>query len=251
MLDKRKHCLERQYSGTAMKRLILALICVAACLPVGTAVATETFQPLDTITAVVENFLKAQTADSSVSSRIETSPLDPRLRLGLCEQPLEAFFPAGARKQGNVTVGVRCTGSAPWSIYVPAKVLVYDHVVVAVRPLSRGTLLTAEDMEIKELDVTSLAGGYFSSTDQVVGRTLRRNIQLGAAIGPGIVELPKVVRRGERVQILARTAGMEVRMEGEALEDGAEGELIRVRNRSSKRSVEGRVTGPGIIEVRL
>ncbi|MGE0082156.1 MAG: flagellar basal body P-ring formation chaperone FlgA [Thiohalomonadaceae bacterium] len=234
-----------------MKRLIIALSFVAASLPAGSVVAAEATQPLDSITAAVEDFLRAETADFAVPAHIEPSPLDPRLRLSLCERPLEAFFPAGSRKQGNITVGVRCTGAAPWSIYVPAKVQVYDRVVVAARPLSRGSLLAAGDVEVRELDVTALAGGYLSSPEQVVGRSLRRNVQFGAAIGPGMIELPKIIRRGERVQILARTAGMEVRMEGEALEDGAEGEVIRVRNRSSRRSVEGLVTGPGMIEVRL
>lgn len=234
-----------------MRRFILILIFITGGLSAGTLAASPGIQPLDTIRAAAAAFLETETARNGVPARIELSQLDPRLRLGRCDLPLEAFFPAGARTQGNVTVGVRCTGASPWSIYVPARVQVYDQVVVAARPMSRGALLGVGDIEVREMDVTALAGGYLSSPEQAVGRMLRRNVQLGAAIGPGMVELPRIIRRGERVQILARSGGMEVRMEGEALEDGAKGEVIRVRNRSSRRSVEGLVAGPGTVEVRL
>lgn len=234
-----------------MARLKTAMSIAAGIVFANVLSAAEAIQPLSSLRAAAEEFLQKQTAGLAASPRIEVSSLDPRLRLGLCDQSLEAFFPAGGRTQGNVTVGVRCAGSAPWSIYVPAKVQVYDRVIVAARPMSRGTLLRAGDVELTELDVTSLASGYLTTPDEALGKTLRRNVQLGAAIGPGLIELPKVIRRGERVQILARTGGMEVRMGGEALEDGAEGELIRVRNRSSRRSVEGVVTGPGTVEVRF
>jgi flagella basal body P-ring formation protein FlgA len=234
-----------------MKRLTRTITFAAALTFAGVLTAAEAIQPLGSVRDAVARFLQEQTTNLSGSPRIEVGALDPRLRLALCEQPLEAFFPASARTQGNVTVGVRCSGSSPWSIYVPARVQVYDRVIVAARPLSRGSVLKAGDLDIAELDVTSLAGGYFSESQQAVGMSLRRNVQLGTALGPGLVELPKVIRRGERVQIVARVHGMQVTMDGEALEDGAKGDRIRVRNRSSKRNVEGLVAGPGIVEVRF
>ena len=59
------------------------------------------------------------------------------------------------------------------------------------------------------------------------------------------------VRRGERVSILATTAALQVRMEGEALSDGAIGEIIRVRNLSSRQEIEAQVVGPGQVQVRM
>ncbi len=236
---------------TETKRLYRAAAFAAALACAGALSAAEAIQSLDSVHAAVKGFLEEQTAGLSSVTRIEVGALDPRLRLPLCVEPLEAWFPAGARAQGNVTVGVRCKVGAAWSIYVPAKVQVFDRVVVSARPLSRGNVLAAGDVELTEMEVTSLAGGYLSAPEQAFGKALRRNVQIGAVLGPGLLELPKLIQRGERVQIIARTGGMEVRMEGEALEDGAKGEVIRVRNRSSKRGVEARVAGPGTVEIRL
>lgn len=236
---------------TVMKRLPQAAAFAAALACAGMLSAAEAIQSLDVVRDQVKDFLEKQAAGLPNTPRIEVGALDPRLRLPLCPEPLETWFPAGARAQGNVTVGVRCKAGASWSIYVPAQVQVFDRVVVSARPLSRGSVLAAGDVELTDMEVTHLAGGYLGAPDQAIGKMLRRNVQLGAVLGPGLLELPKLIQRGERVQIIARTGGMEVRMEGEALEDGAEGQVIRVRNRSSKRHVEARVAAPGTVEIRL
>ena len=39
------------------------------------------------------------------------------------------------------------------------------------------------------------------------------------------------------------------RMAGEALQDGAKGEMIRVRNLSSRQELQGEVVAPGLVRV--
>jgi flagella basal body P-ring formation protein FlgA len=200
---------------------------------------------------IVAAFLEQQNEQSAIPPRVDVGALDPRLRLAACDRPLEAFVPQGGKLQGNVTVGVRCSGTKPWSIYVPARVQVYDYVIVAKRPLARGAVLGPDDLDVAERDVAALASGYWSRLEDVLGMTLKQNVRLGAPIGKTQVAPPRMVRRGERVQILAKGAAMDVRMEGEALQDGAKGEAIRVRNLSSRREIEAVISAPGVVEVRL
>ena len=50
--------------------------------------------------------------------------------------------------------------------------------------------------------------------------------------------------------ILSEAGGIQVRMNGEALADGTQGKVVRVRNASSKRIVEGEVIAKGMVKVR-
>ena len=80
---------------------------------------------------------------------------------------------------------------------------------------------------------------------------LRRPAAAGSVLTPELVEAPRLVRRGELVTVTARTGGIEIRTQGKAMRDGVQGERIPVENASSRRVVEGQVTGRGQVEVTL
>ncbi len=182
---------------------------------------------------------------------VTTGRLDRRLRLARCDRPLEAFSPPGSRDLGNTTVGVRCNGSRPWSLYVPVTIEVYAEVVVAAVPLSRGESLDPGEVKVARYNLARLPQGYFRSLDEVLGMRLRRNLAAGQALVPAMLEAPRIVQRGQRVTMLAQGNGLEVRMPGEALSHGARGDRIRVRNLSSRRIVEGVVMDSGLVRVDL
>lgn len=76
----------------------------------------------------------------------------------------------------------------------------------------------------------------------------------GAATAPIPAVTPlsaPVVRAGERVTIVVKTAGISGSAPGEALQAGAVGQLIRVQNVDSRRVISARVTGPGAVAVEL
>jgi flagella basal body P-ring formation protein FlgA len=56
------------------------------------------------------------------------------------------------------------------------------------------------------------------------------------------------VKRGDAVVMIARIEGIEVSTAGEALDAGARGATIRVRNRASGQTLRMRVTAPGTVE---
>jgi flagella basal body P-ring formation protein FlgA len=122
---------------------------------------------------------------------------------------------------------------------------------VLARPAAPGTALQASDLRVEERDLVSLGGGYFPDPAALVGRTLKRSIAPGQPLSPSALTSAVRVKRGERVVLLARVLGLDVRMQGEALRDGAVGETIGVRNLNSQRVVEGRVTSEGAVEVAM
>ena len=115
------------------------------------------------------------------------------------------------------------------------------------RPVEPGALLGPEDLRLEERDIGKLAAGYFSDPGLLVGKKMRRSLSIGQPVSRLAVTAPKLLRRGDRVIYLARTQGLEVRMEGEVLSDGAAGDRVRVRNLRSKRVVEGKLSPDGTV----
>lgn len=208
-------------------------------------------QSLQSIRAAAKAFLMKQAGGTGARVDVRVNQLDPRLRLAACGKPLAAFLPPGGQRAGNTAVGVRCSGPRPWSIYVPARVRVVQQVVVAVQPVPRGTVLTAADVRLEARDTSTLSSGYFQDDSEVLGKVVTNALATGSVLTPQIVKAPMVVRRGERVTLLAQTAGIEVRMAGKALADGALGQRIQVRSLPSKRIVEGVVGRDGVVSVDL
>lgn len=205
---------------------------------------------LGEVRKAVSEFLYASNGSVASPDHVEVGVVDSRLRLARCGQPLKLFFSAGGATSGNTTVGVRCLGPSPWLIYVPGRIKLYRTVVVTERAVPRKTVLSKEDIKLEQRDVSNLTAGYLEESDHALGRVTRRPMPIGSVIEPAALENQRLVRRGERVTILANAGRLTVQMKGKALMDGASGDHVRVKNLSSGRVIEGTVTASGTIHVR-
>lgn len=197
----------------------------------------------------VEDYLARSEIDARYEIRI--NPLDPRLRLAACDSDLEQRLESPEQPVGRVTVRVSCEGSTPWTVFVPAQVRIYRPVVVLKTPLKRDSLVKESDIAMIEQDVGLLTHGYLTDANQAIGRKLTRPARADQILTPSQLELADSIKRGDQVVIAAKGSGISVRMQGEALSAGSNGQQISVRNLSSQRVVKARVVGPGQVEVEL
>ncbi len=186
---------------------------------------------------------------SSAEVEIEVNRLDRRLRLSRCDQPIEAFAAPSRRSSGRVSVGVRCGGGKPWSLYLPARVSLFEQVVVAAREIPRGSRLQAADLRLERQDLARLGRGYFLHPEELMGKQAHRRIAVGRILTPGQVKTPPAVTRGSRVSIVAHVGGIEASMPGTALANGKAGERIRIENLITERELEARVISAGVVRV--
>lgn len=180
---------------------------------------------------------------------IKSGKLDSRLKLRQCTQPLLASLPERSRGIGKVSVAVKCSDHKPWSLHVPVTASLFKYVLVAKEPLPRGKLLEKSDLKRAKYDLARLQSGYINNYENSVGMKLKRSLITGAALTPSILEKPRLISRGQRVTILAQSAGMEIRTSGKALAHGAAGERIGVINTKSRLKIEGIVTASGEVKV--
>ncbi len=232
--------------------LTLAVVMAAGVLGLGASPArAENYQDLEAIRTQVREFILKQAARPEGSIEVEVGRIDPRLRLAPCERALDLALPPNSRLTGSALASVRCNGSRPWSFYVTARIRNYEPVLVAARTLPRGTTLAAADVRIEKRDLSTLNDTPLTDLKQVTGKLTLHALAPGDVIGFRGFKAAQLVRRGEKVTILANANGLEVRVSGEALADGIEGQAIRVRNSLTNKVIQAVITAPGMVQVRL
>ncbi|WP_290583466.1 flagellar basal body P-ring formation chaperone FlgA [Ketobacter sp.] len=228
-------------------RLIMALLSLVFT-SISQAAATDIQQQID---EAIELYVTESHTGHYQDVAVEIQPIDPRLRLAACGQALQLQHRPRNRSTGRLTFKVTCAGPDSWSIHVPVTVQAFDHVVISDLPIAKGTHLSPSDLRLELVDVSLLHGGYFQSMAELDGFVAKRPIQAEQVMTPALVDPARMINRGEKVMIVAEGPGLSIRATGLAMEDGAYGELIRVRNTNSNKVVEGRITAPGLIKVSL
>jgi len=214
-------------------RACLAIL-ITTSLPVGLHAATS-WHPTADMAAVAEAFVAKRIDQSAADTAVRARQLDSRLKLTSCEVALQAFLRSGTVIGPKTLVGVRCTGAKPWKIYVPVEVTVRRPVWIARQALPRGHVLTADDLSSDVRDISRMTTSYVSSQDSLLGQKLKTSILAGRILTLQLIEADSIVLRGQTVTLAVSTGGLDIRVTGKALSDGALNQRIRVENLNSHR----------------
>ena len=217
--------------------------------PVQQGIAEEVQQIADIRHAAI-TYTREQASKHEIHiTGIETGTLDQRLRLHACKTDLEAFTPYNAPFSDRMTIGVRCNDPKPWTLYVPVRIESEVIAVVLTRPLRRGETITQGDLRAERRPYIKTASAQIESIEAAVGLTATRSMNAGTALTLAMLKMPSLVARGDQIALYVKMGQLTVRASAEALEDGAVGERIWLKNTKSRRKVEGLVQKDGSVRV--
>lgn len=211
--------------------------------------AGASIQSLDAIQAAAEEFVRSSLPENSVKHFVTANRLDSRLRLDPCVSPLEAFSQGTGMNSGRMTIGVRCPNAAPWTIYVPVTVEVEVSVLVLRRPLARRARVEIADVEPQVRRVSGRASLFINDIASLQGHRLNRSLPVGTVLTVDMLKPDILVRRGQKVTLIAANGPVQIRAQGQALTEGAASERVRVQNVSSLKIVEGVVESSEVVRV--
>jgi flagella basal body P-ring formation protein FlgA len=157
-------------------------------------------------------------------------------------------------------------GSAPWTgaqqfvvssssldgaVRVPlaAQISLPPSVVVAVHSLSRGSIVRPHDVRLQPGKATEGAVHVYQTLDEVIGKEAIRSISEGQILDEQFVRPSILVRRGEVVTVYARAAGIQVKTNARAREDGSHGDLVTLESLGDRKAFVARVSGPQEAEI--
>ncbi|HDR8966171.1 TPA: flagellar basal body P-ring formation protein FlgA [Burkholderia vietnamiensis] len=193
-------------------------------------------------------FLQQQIAGLPGKTTTTVAAAFPR---GLAEcTTLEPFLPTGARLWGRTTVGVRCAGARPWTVYLQAKVTVQATYYVAARQIAPGEPLTAADLIARNGDLTVLPLAVITDPAQAIGATSLARIAAGLPLRQDMLKSAASVSAGQTVRVVAAGPGFTISAEGNALANAAPGQSVRVRMAAGQ-IVTAIVKDAGTVEIPL
>ena len=177
---------------------------------------------------------------------VAVRPLDSRISLAACSSPL-ATSSSGKRVLGPVSVAVKCKAPAPWTVHVRATVTTTVELPVLAYAVNRGDIIGQNDIEWREQEVSRDLVGYVTDELKIIGKEARKHLRSGNPLRSSDLISPQIIDRGQTGDLVARSSGLVVNMQGKALANGAEGDRLLVQNMSSGKKVEGLVLAGGTV----
>lgn len=180
---------------------------------------------------------------------IGTSP-DVLAPLGRLD--MKAEVPGGIRYNAPTVAAViiSADGRPFTTVNLRFNVKAYEQLVVAARNIAVHEEISADNVRVERREVGRISG-YITDLDKVIGLRARRPMTAGTPLSEAMVDKPVVVKRGATVTILVQIGEMVVAAGGVAMQEGREGELIRVQNLTSKRIVSARIVDRNTVQVKI
>lgn len=149
----------------------------------------------------------------------------------------------------SATVEVAGGSSSAVTQRLSGRVFPVARVPVLARAMNRGDIISERDIEWLELRTDLARRDIIVNADDIIGQEPRYPLRAGAPLRASELRRPVLVERNALVTVALRTPYMSLTTQAKALDAGGKGDIIRISNLKSKRTVEGVIEGPGLVSV--
>jgi len=117
--------------------------------------------------------------------------------------------------------------------------------------MRRGQTVTLHDLQYEPYSVegVGLPADVVSTPEELVGLEVVGLVRSGVALTRDAFAAPRVVRRGELLEVQVGGGGVRVTTGAKALADGAVGELIEIETLQPKRRLLAKVVNSSLVEI--
>ncbi len=117
------------------------------------------------------------------------------------------------------------------------------------RGMKYGELIAETDIDYAEFPKTAIRSETVEDPAKMVGLTPRRMVSAGRPVRLNELAQQTVIKKNAAVQMNYKTGTMEISLSGQALEAGSVGDVIPVRNLSSKQTIRAVVVDARNVDV--
>lgn len=110
--------------------------------------------------------------------------------------------------------------------------------------LNRGDVISAHDVTVANIRADRVGEGAVTDPYALVGKQARRQIKEGEPVRANQLQTPVLVGRGDEVVIFYALKSMNLTAKGKALDAGGQGDMIRILNVKSNRTLIAKVVQP-------
>lgn len=182
--------------------------------------------------------------------------------IALFDRSIELHVPAGTEprvivsgldldtRAGRFRASVTAAGAEGREIEVTGRLVPMVELPVLTRHLMPGDIIADRDVAWKRVPARQATTTAITRLDDLLGYTPRRPIAAGRPVRMTDVVPDYVVQKGDLVTIQLRAGAMTLTARGRALQRGAKGDVIRIRNTQSQKTIEAEVVAADTAMVR-
>lgn len=119
---------------------------------------------------------------------------------------------------------------------------------VLAKSLDKGAEISEENLSSEMVALGRGGSMYVSHRNELIGHRLRRPMPGGTPLLPSDVELPRLVRRGQMVQLKVDGSGVAVSGAVKVMADGVTGQVIEAQYPSTKKKMRVRVIDANTVQ---
>ena len=134
---------------------------------------------------------------------------------------------------------------------IQARVELFQDVWVAQQRMERGQVVEDNAVESKRIDVLKERAVPLPASFKLTGYELAMPIPAGKVLTRRDIVEKELVKKGQMVDVLVSQGSLSLRMKAMALEGGAAGITVKLRNLDSRKDFFGEVIGEGQVSVKL
>ena len=122
-------------------------------------------------------------------------------------------------------------------------------VPVPARRIQANEVITERDIKWVKVRQNRLPRGVIIDINELIGKSPKRWLRAGIPVRAANVQPPILVPKGSLVTIYLKVPRMMLTAQGKALENGSDGDVIRINNTQSNKVIEAEVTGVAKVAV--
>lgn len=135
--------------------------------------------------------------------------------------------------------------------YTPVDLKIYENVYVATTTVQKDEEFSFKNIKTERKNVTACYKYVVKKEEKLNGKRAKKYFNKGDLIDSRYVETPLAVEKQNIVLINFKTGGLDLTLDGIALEDGKIGDYIKVKNEKYNKIYTGKVISPNKIIVNI
>lgn len=176
------------------------------------------------------------------------SPLPPvEVPMGEVQMRARALSAPVLQARMPVWLDVLVAGTVYRSVVVPFNVQVQQKVFVAKHPISAGSVVGRDDVELKLESVLGLSAPALRELP--ANWRTAQSIRAGQVLSQAMMSQEGMVLRGDKVRVQVRLGAIQIETEGVAMSSARPGQKLEVRREKNHDVVVGRVSADGSVVI--
>lgn len=204
----------------------------------------------EAVVAELANVLAARTPGGQLEIQLDNRSLEMHLPVDVVPS-LQIrdlnYDPSSGRFAG--TVVAPADGTPVARVPVTGRAVSMVEVPVVNRRIGRSETIGAADIDWIRVSADRAGLDVVMDAGELIGMSPRRGLAANTPVRIHDIERPIEVARGAQVTMVLETGALTISGRGRALDQGARGQVIRVINIDSNRTIEAVVTGPDTVTV--